>query len=95
MNNFINAQNIAYTASNVSFASELANTVKIERGEYQTTIEEREVFLHENNAEDQNSRIDNFVYDLASIAYNPTAVGGNHGNGYQPYAKWVANDLAA
>lgn len=39
--------------------------------------------------------MEKFVYDLAAVQYNPKGTGIGHGNGYQPYAKWVSNRLNA
>ena len=37
--------------------------------------------------------MEDFVYDLTTIRYNPNTTGLGNGNGYQPYAKWVANEI--
>ena len=42
---------------------------------------------------DEISNLKSFIYDLATIRFNPNGNGDAHGDGVQPYGKWVSNRI--
>ena len=42
---------------------------------------------------DEISNLKAFIYDLATIRFNPNGNGDAHGDGVQPYGKWVSNRI--
>jgi len=93
MAGFIAAQRTTYTDSNNTFKADLAGTVSTSRATVGASIDEKNQYLDDNNANDEGGKLEQYVYDLATVQYSPTGAGHTPGTGYQPYAKWVANDL--
>jgi hypothetical protein len=92
---FVNGQNATYVADNNAFRASLAGTVADSRDTVIASIDEKTAFLDSKNKNDEAGTLEDYVYDLANISYHPTGYGNQHANGFQPYAKWVANDLQA
>ena len=90
---YVAAERTAYSESNAAMRAELAGVVSAARQSVDATAETKTASLAEKGAYDPAGILEKFVYDLASSQYNPNAHGAAHGNGYQPYAKWVANNL--
>ena len=67
----------------------------------ETTIEEQrqrvqgEIDVTVEFMPDHNKALENFVFDMANIQINTSQYGTTygHGNGYQPYAKWITERL--
>ena len=44
---------------------------------------------------DEISNLKAFIYDLATLRFNPNGNGNAHGDGVQPYGQWVANRISS
>ena len=44
---------------------------------------------------DEISNLKSFIYDLATLRFNPNGNGNAHGDGVQPYGQWVANRISS
>ena len=63
-------------------------------GEAMDELRETVLRLGEGKAQaDEVSNLKAFIYDLAAIRFNPNVNGKAHGDGVQPYGKWVANRI--
>lgn len=89
----VGAERTAYSEVRAAMRSELAGVVSAARQSVDATVNAKTAFLADKGADDPAGVLEQFVYDLAAIQFNPNASGAAHGNGYQPYAKWVANNL--
>jgi hypothetical protein len=68
---FVNGQNATYVADNNAKRAALAGTVADSRDTVTGTIDAKNAFLDEKNANDEGGKLEKYVYDLASISYNP------------------------
>jgi len=82
-----------FFADTQAMRAELAADKAAARQSMADTQDEMNALLDANNKNDEANTLKEFVYDLASIGYSPKGFGSGHSNGYQPYARWVANDL--
>ena len=83
----------AHVEETNTIRASLAEEVSSARQDLSEVIEEKNTHLDENNASDEGVTIENFVYDLTSIAYSPNGPGLPNSYGVQRYGKLVANKI--
>ena len=87
---YIADDTIAMQAALAEMKSSVAASGAKALDELRATVEK----LSEGKAHnDEISNLKAFIYDLATIRFNPNASGDAHGDGVQPYGKWVANRI--
>ena len=93
MTQWISSERNSFVESTNAMRANLAAFNSATRQELGDLVDAKNQYLEENHASDEGATLEQFVYELTDVSYNPNASGLGHGNGYQPYAKWVANEL--
>ena len=90
---FINENRDGFFSDTQDMRAELAATKADARASMEATEEELLALLNSKGKNDETGNLKTFVYDLASIGYQPKGFGHHHADGFQPYARWVANSI--
>ena len=93
MADFINTNRDGFFADTEAMRAELAATKADARQSMADTEQELLDLLNSKGKNDETGNLKTFVYDLASIGYQPKGFGHHHTDGFQPYARWVANSI--
>ena len=90
MEQWISDNTVAATAT----LFEMKGNVLSAGGQAMDELRETVIKLGEGKAQsDEVSNLKAFIYDLAAIRFNPNVNGQAHGDGVQPYGKWVAKRI--
>ena len=74
---------------------DLNTTIEQSRSDLDAADTSLNAYLDGEQANNQVTRLEEFVFNLASLQPNPNAYGGSHSSGVQPYGKWVANRITS
>jgi hypothetical protein len=89
----VNENRDGFFSDTQDMRAELAATKAEARASMEATETELLDLLNGKGKNDEDGNLRSFVYDLASIGYSPKGFGHHHADGYQPYARWVANSI--
>lgn len=90
---FVGENRNGLVADTNGMKAEMAAGIAENRQSMEDNLNEALQHLEDNNAGDESAVLQAFVEDLAQLDFSPNGYGGRHGNGYQPYAKWVNNRI--